>query len=98
MRWCWKSIDSFDTHAVKPQGIVGGAVHESKESPQFERMGDIGYLCDSYEEMRNIVLSILREFPLARYQQQCENIRRGRRIFEPQALAPRLRAIVAAGK
>lgn len=64
----------------------------------FGKMGDIGYLCDTYEEMQDVIRSILREFPLGRYRQQCENIRRGRHIFEPQALAPRLRAIVAAGK
>ena len=29
----------------------------------FEQMGDIGYLCDSYEEMREVVLAIL-SFPL----------------------------------
>lgn len=60
----------------------------------FERMGDIGYLCDTYEEMRELVLSIDKEFPTARYRRQCENILRGRSIFEPEVLAPRLRLIV----
>jgi hypothetical protein len=60
----------------------------------FGKMGDIGYLCDSYEEMRGVILAILKEFPLTRYRKQCENILRGRRIFEPQELAPQLRAIV----
>lgn len=60
----------------------------------FERMGDIGYLCDSYEEMRDIILSILKDFPAARYRRQQENIVKGRRIFEPETLAPRLREIV----
>ena len=60
----------------------------------FRKMGDIGYLCDSYQEIRSAILSILKEFPLARYKQQCENILQGRRIFEPQVLTPQLRAIV----
>ena len=60
----------------------------------FKKMGDIGYLCDSYEEMRSLIPSILRDFPLVRYKQQCENILEGRKMFEPQALAPQLRAIV----
>lgn len=60
----------------------------------FSKMGDIGYLCDSYQEMRSVILSILKEFPLASYQQQCENILQCRKIFEPQVLAPKLRAII----
>lgn len=60
----------------------------------FRKMGDIGYLCDSYQEIRSVILAILKEFPLVRYQRQCENILHGRRIFEPQVLAPQLRAIV----
>lgn len=63
----------------------------------FEKMGDIGYLCDSYEEMRDVVLSILKEFPVARYRRQCENILRGRSIFEPSVLSSQLRAIVQSG-
>ncbi len=60
----------------------------------FGKMGDIGYLCDSYQEMRSVMLSILKEFPLVRYKRQCENILQGRKMFEPQVLAPKLRAIV----
>lgn len=60
----------------------------------FERMGDIGYLCDSYEEMRDILFSILAEFPGPRYRRQQENILKGRRIFEPETLAPKLREII----
>jgi hypothetical protein len=62
----------------------------------FNRLGDIGYLCDSYEEMEDIARSILMEFPFERYQRQCENIVRGRSIFEPSTIAPQLRAIVTA--
>lgn len=60
----------------------------------FEQMGDIGHLCDTYEEMLEVILALDREFPAARYRSQCENILRGRGIFEPATLAPQLRAIV----
>ena len=60
----------------------------------FDALGDIGYLCDSGEEMEAVVCSILEEFPAARYRQQCENIQRGRRLFEPQQVAGQLRAIL----
>jgi hypothetical protein len=60
----------------------------------FSKLGDLGYLCDSYEEIREVVFSILEQFPEARYRQQCENIQRGRRMFEPGIIAPQLRAIV----
>jgi hypothetical protein len=60
----------------------------------FGRLGDVGYLCGSYNEMRDLVFSIIECFPEARYRQQCENILRGRRLFEPQSVASRLRQIV----
>lgn len=61
----------------------------------FERLGDIGYLCDSYEEMRCVLSSVLKAFPLARYRQQVENILRGRHIFEPSVVASQFRMILA---
>jgi len=60
----------------------------------FSLMGDIGYLCDSYEEMLDTIKSIILEFPSVRYGRQVENIRNGRVILTPKALAPRLREIV----
>jgi hypothetical protein len=59
----------------------------------FDRMGDIGYLCDSYEDVVETVNSILRCFPKERYQQQIGNILRGRYIFSPEFLAPRFKKI-----
>lgn len=64
----------------------------------FHQMGDIGYLCDSYEEMVSTIREIISEFPTTRYQQQVENIRKGRIIFEPNTVAPRLRDIVESCK
>lgn len=60
----------------------------------FDRLGDVGYLCDSYDEMRDLLLRLATEFPTARYRQQCDNILAGRRLFEPAVLAPQLRAIL----
>jgi hypothetical protein len=60
----------------------------------FNRMGDVGYVCDSYEEMRDLVIRLARDFPTRRYQEQCANILAGRRLFEPAILAPKLRGIL----
>jgi hypothetical protein len=60
----------------------------------FDRMGDVGYLCDSYDQFRDVVLSVLREFPEERYRKQRANILCGRRMFEPEVIAPQLRSIV----
>ena len=59
----------------------------------FEQMGDIGYLCDSYEQMVDTVGGIIQRFPKERYLRQVENIRKGRVVFEPATLAARLREI-----
>ncbi len=64
----------------------------------FDKMGDIGYLCDSYDEMREVLLSLAAEFPRERYARQCRNIIQGRSLFEPATLAPNLRAILDAGE
>jgi len=60
----------------------------------FGLMGDIGYLCDSYEEMVDTIKGIIMDFPSVRYEHQVRNIRKGRGIFNPKTLAPRLREIV----
>ncbi len=60
----------------------------------FERLGDIGYICNSEQELRDVVVSIAREFPAARYLEQQRNIVAGRDLFEPRKLAPRLRSII----
>jgi glycosyltransferase involved in cell wall biosynthesis len=59
----------------------------------FQKLGDIGYLCDTYEDMRAVMQSILTDFPKERYQQQCQNILAQRYIFEPATLAAQFRTI-----
>lgn len=44
----------------------------------FELMGDIGYLCEDYEEMRSTMLRIMKDKPAERYMKQRENILKGR--------------------
>jgi hypothetical protein len=61
----------------------------------FDRLGDIGYLCDSYDEMADVVLRLAADFPAERYRQQCANILQRRDLFEPAALASRIRGILS---
>ncbi len=60
----------------------------------FNKMGDIGYICNNYKEMDSVILSILNKFPVERYNKQCENILKGRKIFNPENLASQLRGII----
>ena len=60
----------------------------------FDQMGDIGYLCDSIDEMICIIKSIIIEFPSERYIRQVENIEKGRLILTPKYLAPKLKEIL----
>ena len=61
----------------------------------FETIGDIGYLCDSIDEVVATARSVLESFPRERYERQCRAIREGRRLFSPEALGERFRAIAA---
>ncbi len=49
----------------------------------FHRMGDIGYLCNTIAEMKELMITLLKNFPTDRYLRQCETILRARRIFDP---------------
>ena len=60
----------------------------------FDKIGDIGYLCNNYKEMKSVILSILNNFPTERYNKQCENILKGRKIFNPENIASQLRGII----
>lgn len=70
------------------------AIRNSLFEEFFREMGDIGYLCDTYEEMRDTVFSLLRTLPTERYLEQRRNIIRGRKLLTPESLAPRLREIL----
>jgi hypothetical protein len=56
----------------------------------FKTMGDIGYLCESYEEIKELILSILANKPNERYRVQRFNILNGREQFSPMVVGPQL--------
>ncbi len=60
----------------------------------FHLMGDIGYLCEDYNELREVVRGIMQDFPRDRYRQQVINILNGRAIFSTEQAALKLRSIV----
>ncbi len=60
----------------------------------FERMGDIGYLCRSGEEVETVVRGILERFPTERYERQRQRILEKRDLFAPTNVAPHLGAQV----
>jgi hypothetical protein len=60
----------------------------------FVKMGDIGYLCDTLDDVRTCMRSVLSEFPASRYARQCRNIFTMRHIFEPATISTRLHTIV----
>jgi glycosyltransferase involved in cell wall biosynthesis len=60
----------------------------------FSTMGDIGFLCDTEEEMATIILNIVNNSLISRYSEQCKNILNGRKIFDPNYLAPKLKCIM----
>ncbi|HUX95583.1 MAG TPA: hypothetical protein VMV47_07605 [Bacteroidales bacterium] len=60
----------------------------------FDKMGNIGFLCDTEEEMEQVILRIIKDYPESEYKEQCENILNGRKIFDPKYLAPILKSIL----
>ena len=68
-------------------------------NPEFERLhqqlGDVGYLCDTREELFACVLDITTNPPAQRYAVQQQNLLRGRELFTPAAIAPALRQIAS---
>lgn len=56
----------------------------------FKTMGDIGYLCESYGEIKERILSILANKPNERYRVQQCNILNGRERFSPMVVSSQL--------
>jgi hypothetical protein len=56
----------------------------------FKTMGDIGYLCESYGEVKERILSILANKPNERYRAQQRNILNGREQFSPMVVSSQL--------
>lgn len=59
----------------------------------YEKMGDIGYRCETLPEMQDTIHKLARDFPVERYERQREAMREGRSMFDPPAVAPTLRRI-----
>jgi hypothetical protein len=60
----------------------------------FNKMGDIGYLCQSYNDAKGAVMEVLEKKPLDRYRAQQENILKQRDQFSPAGIAPKLRLLL----
>ena len=53
----------------------------------FNIMGDIGYRCDTYDDVKATITEILNHKPIDRYSQQRNNILEGRKRFDTTELA-----------
>jgi hypothetical protein len=62
----------------------------------FKKLGDIGYLCDSYEDLERVVAGIINNFSPERYVLQCGNIIANRDLFSPEKVSARVREIFEA--
>jgi hypothetical protein len=60
----------------------------------FNKMGDVGYLCESYSDMKNTVLEVLETQPIDRYRVQQDNILAKRDQFSPAGIAPEFRVLL----
>jgi hypothetical protein len=57
-------------------------------------MGDIGYLCDTRNDMKNTILEILETKPIDRYRTQQNNELKHRGQFSPIGVSPTFRALL----
>lgn len=80
------ALDSL--FAIKP--IVG--LNTSHLSELFDIVGDIGYLCDSPEELLETIRTLTANPQPEKYAAQCRNLFNGRRHFEPETVSKELGA------
>jgi hypothetical protein len=59
----------------------------------FKKMGDIGYLCENRNAIKDTILDILETRPIDRYHRQQDNIRAQRVQFSPAGLSPKFRSL-----
>ncbi|HUT74613.1 MAG TPA: hypothetical protein VM221_07240 [Armatimonadota bacterium] len=87
------------SYALRASGVFCDALSHLKPvialrtpffAHHFEAMGDIGYLCDSYKEMQEVILDILRTKPVARYARQRANLLAARERVSLSRLSARL--------
>lgn len=59
----------------------------------FDKLGDIGYLCDDFDELRKTVHYLANNLQPERYALQCENLAKGRIVYGPNAVSFQMRRI-----
>ena len=67
------------------------ALKNSCMSYYFQRLGNIGYLCEDYAELKQVVLRLLENPPYEEYRSQLNQLRNGRETMTIAALATMLR-------
>jgi hypothetical protein len=96
-----------DAYALRASGAILDAFSFVKpiialKSPTseyyFKKMGDIGYLCENYNAMRDTVLDILERGPTDRYRHQQENILTQRVQFSPASVSVKFCNLLQASK
>jgi hypothetical protein len=71
------------------------ALHNPYFDYVFSKMGDIGYLCDTFDEMAAAIKEIVVSQDIRRYNAQRQNIMKGMRLFSTEYLAREMRAILS---
>lgn len=93
-------LHSARTYTLTASGVVFDAFSHLKpvialKNPfitrYFEKMGNIGYLCDSFTGMKRLVLRLLDHPPVAEYAEQRQALLRGRELLRIPVLAAALR-------
>ncbi|MFA5973319.1 MAG: hypothetical protein WC780_13295 [Lentimicrobiaceae bacterium] len=59
----------------------------------FNIMGDIGYLCEDYNDMKTLIIDLIINKPTIKYAEQCNNIIKGRKILEVENLSLKMKNI-----
>ena len=75
-------------------GIPGIYLRNDYVSYYFHKLGDIGYICDSLDEIIGLILRLANKFDVLNYRHQIDNIILGRSLFEPASVAEELRDII----
>jgi glycosyltransferase involved in cell wall biosynthesis len=71
------------------------ALHNPYFDYVFGKMGDIGYLCGSIEEMAAVIKELVLLRDIERYNTQRKNIMNGLKLFSTEYLANEMRAILS---
>jgi hypothetical protein len=70
------------------------ALHNPYFDYVFDKMGDIGYLCDTVDEMAATIKEIVLAGDIERYNTQRQNIKEGLKLFSPEYLAVKMKSLL----